>query len=128
MSHLRHWPADCTPTERGQPTYRIPTINKFHKGCRRISWTFDALIEQLPERQACKITVELLALAHDRGCERELAEELARTLDARKLPDLAALRAVFGPDPDQMPIVHVQLASLNGYEALIGAAYAGEVA
>ena len=90
--------------------------------------TFDALIEQLPERQACKITVELLALAHDRGCERELAEELARTLDAGKLPDLAALGAVFGPDPDQMPVVHVQLASLNGYEALIGAAYAGEVA
>lgn len=90
--------------------------------------TFDALIQQLPERQACKITVELLALAHDRGCERELAEELARTLDARKLPDLAALRAVFGLDPDQLPLVHVQLASLDGYEALIGAAYAGEIA
>lgn len=74
---------------------------------------FDALLEQLPDRQACKITVELLALAHDRGCERELAEELARTLDAHELPDLAALRAVFGPDPDQLPTVHVQLASLN---------------
>jgi len=61
--------------------------------------TFDALIEQLPNRQACKITVELLALAHDRGCERELAEELARMLDAGDLPDLAALRALFAPDP-----------------------------
>jgi hypothetical protein len=90
--------------------------------------TFDALLEQLPERQACKITVELLALAHDRGCERELAEELARMLEAGKLPDLAALRALFGPDPDQLPIVHVQLASLNGYEALIGTAYRGAVA
>jgi hypothetical protein len=90
--------------------------------------TFDALLEQLPERQACKITVELLALAHDRGCERELAEELARTLEAGKLPDLAVLRVLFGPDPDQLPIVHVQLASLNGYEALIGTAYVGAVA
>ncbi|MCY1212757.1 Integrase core domain protein [compost metagenome] len=89
---------------------------------------FDALIEKLPDRQACKITVELLALAHDRGCERELAEELARTLDARKLPDLVALRAIFGPDPDQLPTVHVQLASLNSYEALMGSAYAGEAA
>lgn len=89
---------------------------------------FDTLIEQLPDRQACKVTVELLALAHDRGCERELAEELARTLDARKLPDLMALRAIFGPDPDQLPTVHVQLASLNSYEALMGPAYAGEAA
>jgi hypothetical protein len=89
---------------------------------------FDALVEQLPDKQACKVAVELLALAHDRGCERELAEELARVLDGGKLPDLAALRAVFGPDPNQLPTVHVQLASLNGYEALIGASYAGEVA
>lgn len=89
---------------------------------------FDVLIEQLPDKQACKITVELLALAHDRGCERELAEELARALDAGELPDLAGLRALFGPDPAQLPTVHVQLASLSGYEALIGTAYAGEVA
>ncbi|WP_281396682.1 IS21 family transposase [Mesorhizobium silamurunense] len=89
---------------------------------------FDVLIEQLPDKQACKIAVELLALAHDRGCERELAEELARTLDAGELPDLAALRALFGPDPARLPTVHVQLASLNGYEVLIGTACAGEVA
>src|SRR5690606_31634487 len=38
---------------------------------------FEALLEHLPDKQACKITVELLALAHERGCERELAEELA---------------------------------------------------
>jgi hypothetical protein len=90
--------------------------------------TFDALIDQLPERQACKITVELLALAHDRGCERELAEELARVLDAGELPELAALRIIFGPDPAQLPTVHVQLASLNSYEVLMGAVQAGEVA
>lgn len=89
---------------------------------------FDVLIEQFPDKQACKIAVELLALAHDRGCERELAEEIARVLDNGKLPDLAALRAVFGPDPNKLPTVHVQLASLNGYEALIGASYAGEAA
>ncbi|MFS2039863.1 MULTISPECIES: IS21 family transposase [Rhizobium/Agrobacterium group] len=81
---------------------------------------FETLIEQLPDKQACKITVELLALAHDRGCERELAEELARTLDAGDLPDPAAMRTLFGPDPAGLPTVHVQLASLTGYEALIG--------
>jgi hypothetical protein len=89
---------------------------------------FDVLIEHLPDKKACKIAVELLALAHDRGCERELAEELARTLDAGELPDPAALRTLFGPDPARLTTVHVQLALLNGYEALIGTAYAGEVA
>ncbi len=33
---------------------------------------FEALCAALPERQACKIAVELLALAHDRSCEAEL--------------------------------------------------------
>src|SRR5690606_40288469 len=31
--------------------------------------TYEALCAALPERQACKTIVELLALAHDRGCE-----------------------------------------------------------
>jgi hypothetical protein len=30
------------------------------------------------------------------------------------------MRTLFGPDPAKLPTVHVQLASLNGYEALIG--------
>lgn len=89
---------------------------------------FDVLIERLPDRQACKVMVELLALAHDRGCERELAEQLAETLDAGDLPDIAVLRTLFGPDPARLPTVSVQLASLNGYEALIGTAYVGDAA
>jgi hypothetical protein len=70
--------------------------------------------------------VELLALAHDRGCERELAEQLAGILDAGKLPDTAALRRLCGPASVEMPAVCVHLAPLNGYEALIGTADAGE--
>ncbi|UDL92073.1 IS21 family transposase [Mesorhizobium sp. PAMC28654] len=89
---------------------------------------FDELIERLPDRQACKIMVDLLALAHDRGCERELAEQLTETLDAGDLPDIAVLRTLLGPDPARLPTVLVQLASLNGYEALIGATHVGDVA
>jgi hypothetical protein len=80
---------------------------------------FEGLIDRLSEKQACKITVELLALAHDRGCERELAERLATILDAGELPDIVELRAFFAPDPAQLPTVTVRLASLQGYEALI---------
>lgn len=88
--------------------------------------TFDRLLDQLPDRQACKTMVELLALAHDRGCERELAERLADLLDTGELPDIASLRHLFSPARAEMPVVSVHLAPLNGYEALIGTAPAGE--
>lgn len=88
--------------------------------------TFDRLIESLPERQACRTMVELLALAHERGCERELADELAAALNARQLPNMAALRARFAPDPATLPNVVVRLAGLDAYEALIETAPAGD--
>ncbi len=82
--------------------------------------TFDLLIERLPERQACRTMVELLAMAHERGCESELADELAAGLEAGQLPDMAALRARFAPDPARLPEVVVHLTPLNAYEALLG--------
>jgi hypothetical protein len=82
---------------------------------------FEVLLDRLSDKEACKITLELLALAHDRGCERELAEQLATILDAGQLPNIAELRAFFAPDPAQLPIVNVRLGSLLGYEALIDA-------
>lgn len=87
---------------------------------------FELLLERLSDKQACKTMVELLALAHERTCERELAEYLARTLDAGELPDMAELRAHFAPDPATLPVVSVHLAPLSGYEVLVGATHAGE--
>lgn len=81
---------------------------------------FEALCATLPERQACKVTVELLALAHDRGCEGELAAELDSLLRRGDLPDPAALRATFAPDPARLPTVSVTPVQLGSYEALIG--------
>ncbi len=78
--------------------------------------TFEVLVANLPEKMACKVTVELLALAHDRGCERELAEELEGVLDAGQLPDPVALRRQFGPDPSALPTVTVQQVGLDCYE------------
>ncbi|MBA2771492.1 MAG: IS21 family transposase, partial [Sphingomonas sp.] len=90
--------------------------------------TFDALLERLPERQACRIMVDLLALAHDRGCEAELAALLAADLEARRLPDMAVLRERFAPDPARVPNVVVRLTPLNTYEGLVGAAQMGDAA
>jgi hypothetical protein len=81
--------------------------------------TFERLREQLPPRAACKLMVELLSLAHERTCEAQLADVLTEDLANRRLPDLAALRARFSPDPARLPEVCVQLAPLSDYEALI---------
>jgi hypothetical protein len=63
--------------------------------------------------------VDLLALAHDRGCEAELADILADDLAAGRLPDLTVLRGRFAPDPGALPDVVVDLAPLSAYEALL---------
>jgi hypothetical protein len=91
--------------------------------------TFDALRDALPEKQACRTMVDLLALAHERGCEADLAAYLAITLQAKRLPDMAAVRARFAPDPMRIPQVSVHLASLASYEGLLGStSAAGEAA
>ena len=90
--------------------------------------TFEALRNALPERQACRIMVDILALAHDRGCEAELAECLAADLDAGRLPDMTALRTRFAPDPGSVPLVTVELGSLASYDGLLGSIPMGEAA
>ena len=82
--------------------------------------TFERLLEKLPEKSACRLMVDLLALAHDRGCEADLATILAGDLAANQLPDLAALRGRFAPDPADLPEVAVHLAPLSDYEELLG--------
>jgi hypothetical protein len=83
--------------------------------------TFDRLLEKLPEKSACRLMVNLLALAHERGCEAELAALLADDLAAAQLPDITALRNRFASDPAALPEVVVYLTPLIAYEALLGA-------
>ncbi|EQD61134.1 transposase [mine drainage metagenome] len=82
--------------------------------------TFEWLLEHHGERIACKTVVELLSLAHDRGCEAELAGALSESLEAGEAPNLKALAARFAPDPERLPQVCVQLAPLSVYEDLLG--------
>jgi transposase InsO family protein len=83
--------------------------------------TFDRLLEKIPQKSACRLMVELLMLAHERGCEADLAAQLARDLAAGQLPDLVALSAQFAPDPAALPDVVVHLTPLDDYETLLGA-------
>ncbi len=69
--------------------------------------TFECLLSRLTPRAACKTMVKLLALAHDRACEAELAERLTSDLDQGHLPDITALSALFGPGDEAVPVVSV---------------------
>jgi hypothetical protein len=79
---------------------------------------FEALREREGNKRACKVTVELLALAHERACEAELAMMIDTGLDAGRLPDLDRLRACFVSDDTPVPEVVVALGALSAYDEL----------
>jgi hypothetical protein len=79
---------------------------------------FETLREREGDKRACKVTVELLAMAYERVCESELAIAIDAELDAGRLPDLTRLRARFLPDDTPVPDVVVELAALSAYDEL----------
>ena len=79
---------------------------------------FELLQQNVGDKRACKVTVELLAPAHERTCEAELAVLIEEELDAGRLPDIAILRERFGPNPASVPVVNVTLVSLCAYDEL----------
>jgi hypothetical protein len=79
---------------------------------------FEAMVANLPARTACRTMVDLLALAHDRACEAELAEQLTHDLDAGRLPDLNRLRGQFTPDSQALPHIVVAYTPLCLYDEL----------
>jgi transposase InsO family protein len=79
---------------------------------------FEALLAGGSEKRACRTVVGLLALAHDRACEAELAAILDAELDAGRLPDLDGLRRRFAPDLSVVPEIAVALTPLHLYDEL----------
>ena len=79
---------------------------------------FEMLRIEQGDKRACRITVELLALAHERACEAELALAIEAELDAGRAPDLGALRARFVPEAGAIPEVTVELVPLDAYDEL----------
>jgi hypothetical protein len=88
---------------------------------------FETLRAEAGDKKACKVAVELLALAHERNCEAELATAINVELDASRLPDFAMLRERFGPAPGSAPVIKVKLMPLDAYDVL-AAVYAVEPA
>ncbi len=91
----------------------------FPRPAYRAAW--ERLMAARQPRVACRIMVELLALAHERGCEADLAAALAEQLDDGGVPELAPLRARFAPTPTRLPVVAVNLPSMASYDTLLPA-------
>jgi len=85
---------------------------------RAYARAFEVLLARESEKHACRTMVGLLALAHDRACEAELADAIDAALDAGGLPDLDALHERFKPECAAIPDVAVALVPLSTYDEL----------
>jgi hypothetical protein len=79
---------------------------------------FDELLARAGDKGACRTTVGLLALAHERACEAELAEAIDADLDDGRLPDLGPLRERFRPQTTAVPAIAIDLVPLSAYDEL----------
>jgi hypothetical protein len=86
----------------------------------RRAW--EALIAAGSPRDAARTMVGLLALAHDRGVEADLAAAIDAGLDGGELPDLAAMLRRFTPVAAAAPEVLVILPPLATFDRLIALA------
>ena len=93
---------------------------------RAFALAFEALLAALGERPACRAIVGILALAHERACEAELALALQADLDQGVLPHLPALIERFRPTDAALSLVVVTPPSLAIYDQI--AINAGEAA
>lgn len=99
-----------------------PWSGRFWHRCRSgapPTFAFEALRSQGDDRRACKLTVELLALAHECAGEAELASLIGAELDAGRLPDPGELRGRLRPQQTSIPAVAVELAPLAIYDELV---------
>jgi hypothetical protein len=96
----------------------------FPRPAYRLAW--ERLQAVGDDRAACKTMVGLLALAHERCCEAELAAVLSEQMDQPAAGttthfaiDLKALRERFSPLPGTMPAIVVTLPPVASYDTLL---------
>jgi hypothetical protein len=96
----------------------------FPRAAYRLAW--ETLLAAGDQRAACKAMVSLLALAHERGCEAELAAALTEQMQgpgaaggAGGTIDFPALRARFSPARGAMPEIVVNLPPVASYDTLL---------
>jgi hypothetical protein len=83
----------------------------------RRAW--EALLAVQPVRDASRTMVDLLALAHDRGIEADIAAALDAILDEGGLPVFAEIQARFIPKAASAPTVWIEMPSASAYDPLL---------
>ena len=76
--------------------------------------------ESVSERRACRLTVDFLALAHENGCEAEIADAIEESLRTGSLPDIEFLRTRFAFQEHSIPCQDVAVVHLGQYSNLLG--------
>ena len=98
----------------------------FPRPAYRLAW--ERLLAAGDPRAACKSMVSLLSLAHERGCELELAEALTEQMQQHPsrtdmvsagVIDIQSLRERFAPARGTMPEVAVNLPPVASYDTLL---------
>jgi hypothetical protein len=110
---------------RGKPMALLNLVYRdalFPRPAYRLAW--EKLLASGDPRAACKSMVSLLALAHDRGCEAELAAALTEQMQRPPAAgsaaiDVRALQLRFAPAPATMPAIVVTLPPVASYDALL---------
>lgn len=81
-----------------------------------------ASCDALPRKEACRHMVDLLALAHEKNCEAELAKLIAETLAAGQLPDAGSLQQQLTAACAELPEDReVKLTELSSFDRLLEA-------
>jgi hypothetical protein len=95
----------------------------FPRDAFRHAW--DRLVATQSARTACRTMAGLLALAHDRACEEELAIALEAILDAGEVPDLTPCSNGSCRAGMAVPDVTVTIPAAMAYDALLSAPQMG---
>ena len=85
---------------------------------RAYALAFDALLAGLAATRRLPRHGRLLALAHERACEAELAVRWQAVLDDGLLPDLKALIERFAPEAAALPASSSRLPRLAIYDQI----------
>ena len=80
---------------------------------------FERALDRLGEKPACQLLVKLLALAHERNCETELALAIEELGQSVRLPDVQAMKTRFAPARCPLPEQNIEPGDLNQYARLL---------
>ena len=79
---------------------------------------FELALCRLGRRDACRMAVKLLALAHEQSCEDQLAVAIRDTVNSGELPDVDELKERFRMKAGPMREVDVRAGDLSSYAPL----------